>query len=220
MNTSSTVTTFLFTDIEDSSRLWEQDPERMAPALARHDALARSAVDAQQRRRREDDRRRHACRVRRSARRDLRQRSSCSARWRRRRPHGGLQLRVRCGLHAGIVERRDNDFFGTAVNRAARIMSAAHGGQILLSQRWPRSCRRPAAGRRCAARPRRGAAARPRGPGTRLPGHAPALRQELSAAALARGARRTTCRSRSTSFIGRERELAEARRRFSRTPAC
>ena len=46
----------------------------------------------------------------------------------------GIALRVRCGLHAGTVERRDNDYFGSAVNRAARIMSAAHGGQILLSQ--------------------------------------------------------------------------------------
>ena len=47
---------------------------------------------------------------------------------------GGIPLRVRCGLHAGVVERRDNDFFGSPVNRAARIMSAAHGGQVLLSQ--------------------------------------------------------------------------------------
>ena len=34
---------------------------------------------------------------------------------------GGVPLRVRCGLHLGVVEHRDNDFFGTAVNRAARI---------------------------------------------------------------------------------------------------
>ena len=46
----------------------------------------------------------------------------------------GVALRVRCGLHAGIAERRDNDFFGTVVNRAARIMNSAHGGQTLLSQ--------------------------------------------------------------------------------------
>ena len=46
----------------------------------------------------------------------------------------GVSLRVRCGLHAGVVERRDNDYFGSPVNRAARIMSAAHGGQVLLSQ--------------------------------------------------------------------------------------
>jgi predicted ATPase len=47
---------------------------------------------------------------------------------------GHLALRVRCGMNAGVVERRGDDFFGSAVNRAARIMSAAHGGQVLLSQ--------------------------------------------------------------------------------------
>src|SRR5438552_12282605 len=46
----------------------------------------------------------------------------------------GIGLRVRCGLHAGVTERREKDFFGTAVNRAARVMSVAHGGQVLLSQ--------------------------------------------------------------------------------------
>src|SRR4029079_19651381 len=46
----------------------------------------------------------------------------------------GVPLPVRCGLHAGIAERRDNDYYGNVVNRAARIMGAAHGGQALLSQ--------------------------------------------------------------------------------------
>ncbi|HEY0338586.1 MAG TPA: tetratricopeptide repeat protein, partial [Burkholderiales bacterium] len=46
----------------------------------------------------------------------------------------GVALQVRCGMHAGVDERRDNDFFGSGVNRAARIMSVAHGGQVLLSQ--------------------------------------------------------------------------------------
>src|SRR5664279_1077494 len=46
----------------------------------------------------------------------------------------GIALRVRCGLHVGVSERRDNDFFGPAVNRAARIMRVAHGGQVLLSE--------------------------------------------------------------------------------------
>lgn len=46
----------------------------------------------------------------------------------------GVALRVRCGLHVGVDQRRDNDFFGMGVNRAARIMNAAHGGQVLLSQ--------------------------------------------------------------------------------------
>ncbi|HKW80358.1 MAG TPA: tetratricopeptide repeat protein [Casimicrobiaceae bacterium] len=46
----------------------------------------------------------------------------------------GVALAVRCGLHAGVTDRRDGDFFGTAVNRAARIMSVAHGGQTLVSE--------------------------------------------------------------------------------------
>ena len=46
---------------------------------------------------------------------------------------GGIELRVRCGLHAGSDSRRGHDFYGTTVNRAARVMSAAHGGQILVS---------------------------------------------------------------------------------------
>jgi predicted ATPase len=43
-------------------------------------------------------------------------------------------LSVRCGLHLGADQRRDNDFYGPAVNRAARIMSTAHGGQALVSR--------------------------------------------------------------------------------------
>jgi class 3 adenylate cyclase len=42
------VTTFLFTDIEGSTRLWDQEPERMRDALARHDALARAAIETRQ----------------------------------------------------------------------------------------------------------------------------------------------------------------------------
>jgi hypothetical protein len=45
-----------------------------------------------------------------------------------------VPLCVRCGLHAGAVERRDDDYFGGAVNRTARIMGAAHGGQVIVSQ--------------------------------------------------------------------------------------
>ncbi len=46
----------------------------------------------------------------------------------------GITFRVRYGLHLGAVERRNDDLFGSPVNRAARVMKAAHGGQILLSQ--------------------------------------------------------------------------------------
>ena len=45
MHEQSEVRTYLFTDIEGSARMWEEDPERMRPALARHDAIARSAVE-------------------------------------------------------------------------------------------------------------------------------------------------------------------------------
>ena len=128
----SAVTTFLFTDIEGSSRLWEQEPVRMPRALARHDALARGAVE------------RHRGTVVKmigdgmyaafadpldavNAALELQQALGDPA------ATEGLPLRVRCGVHAGTVECRDNDYFGNPVNRAARIMGTAHGGQVLLS---------------------------------------------------------------------------------------
>src|SRR4030095_1695946 len=49
-------------------------------------------------------------------------------------PDDAIRLRVRAGLHVGVENERGNDFYGTSVNRAARIMSAAHGGQILVSE--------------------------------------------------------------------------------------
>ncbi len=125
--------TLLFTDIEGSTRLWEREPERMKPALAAHDALVRQAIEG-----------RHGTVVKMTgdgvhavfddardalaATVDLQQALADPA------ATNGVSLRVRCGLHAGAVERRNNDYFGSPVNRAARIMSAAHGGQVLLSQ--------------------------------------------------------------------------------------
>jgi len=133
MQAPAGVVTFLFTDIEGSTRLWEQQPERMRPALARHDAIARAAVQG------------HRGTVVKtagdgvhatfddpldaiSATLELQQALDDPA------ATGGIALRVRCGVHVGVDERRDNDFFGPAVNRAARIMSVAHGGQVLLSE--------------------------------------------------------------------------------------
>lgn len=133
MQENPAVTTFLFTDIEGSTRLWEEQPERMRLALAQHDVLARRAVEN-----------RGGSVVKTTG--DglhaafgdpldalvavIELQQSLAA------PDAthGVVLRVRCGLHVGVVERRDNDFFGTAVNRAARIMSVAHGGQVLVSQ--------------------------------------------------------------------------------------
>ena len=49
-------------------------------------------------------------------------------------PEGALALKVRCGVHCGESEARDGDFYGPALNRAARVMGAAHGGQTLITQ--------------------------------------------------------------------------------------
>jgi len=133
VQSAANVTTILFTDIEGSSRLWEQDSEKMSRALAAHDALARAAVaenagvvvkmigDGMY-----------------AAFGDPVDALKTTVKLQRAlvelEAQHQLPLRVRCGVHLGIVERRDNDLFGGPVNRAARIMGAAHGGQILVSQ--------------------------------------------------------------------------------------
>ena len=134
MHDRSAVATYLFTDIEGSTRLWETEPDKMRPALARHDAIVRTCV--------EDNRGTvvkmsgdgvhavfadplDAVRATLELQRTLVELEPTTER---------VELRVRCGMHTGVDERRDNDFFGSGVNRAARIMSVAHGGQVLLSQ--------------------------------------------------------------------------------------
>ena len=130
---ASGTVTFLFTDIEGSTRLWEEEPERMRPALARHDAISRAAVESHRgllvkstgdgiHAAFDDPLDALAAAV------HLQQALIDPA------TTNGVPLRLRCGLHAGVVERRDNDYFGSPVNRAARIMSVAHGGQVLVSQ--------------------------------------------------------------------------------------
>ncbi|HTP47869.1 MAG TPA: tetratricopeptide repeat protein [Casimicrobiaceae bacterium] len=133
MQAPARVVTFLFTDIEGSTRLWEEQPARMQPALARHDAIARAAVKQH-----------HGSVVKMSgdglhaAFEDPLDALAATLELQLAlidpEHTAGIALRVRCGLHAGVDERRDNDFFGPSVNRAARIMSAAHGGQVLVSQ--------------------------------------------------------------------------------------
>jgi predicted ATPase/class 3 adenylate cyclase len=126
------VTTFLFTDIEGSTRLWEEDPARMRPALARHDGIVRGAVERRQGRvvKMTGDGLHAAFTDPLDA-----VLASVELQQALAQPGAteGLELRVRCGLHAGVSEGRDGDFYGSVVNRAARIMAAAHGGQILLS---------------------------------------------------------------------------------------
>jgi predicted ATPase/class 3 adenylate cyclase len=127
-----TVTTFLFTDIEGSTRLWEQEPDRMHDALARHDAISRRlVVDHHGEFVKTTGDGVHA--VFADPQDALRAAVALQLALADSGATAGIELRVRCGLHAGVDNRRDNDFYGNAVNRAARIMSAAHGGQILLS---------------------------------------------------------------------------------------
>ena len=133
MDEQSEVRTYLFTDIEGSTRMWEEDPQRMRPALARHDAIARSTVKKH---------RGEVVKMRgdglHASFKDpldaLRATLELQQALADPQATAGVSLNVRCGLHAGADQHRDNDFYGTAVNRAARITSAGHGGQVLLSQ--------------------------------------------------------------------------------------
>lgn len=124
--------TFLFTDIEGSTRLWEQYPDAMKPALARHDKILRKAIEAQSGYvfKTVGD---AFCAAFPSAQAALEatinaQRVLLAEEW-----NGVGPIKVRMGLHTGTAEERDDDYFGPTLNRAARLMSAGHGGQILVS---------------------------------------------------------------------------------------
>ena len=120
----SGVVTFLFTDVEGSTRRWEADADAMRVALAAHDEVLRSAIEA------------HGgwlfkhtgdgvCAAFASP------RSAVDAAVAAQRE---LELPVRMGIATGEAELRDGDYFGAVLNRAARVMAAGHGGQILLAE--------------------------------------------------------------------------------------
>jgi predicted ATPase/class 3 adenylate cyclase len=119
----SGVVTFLFTDIEGSTRRWEADVDAMRAALLKHDEVLRTAIEAH----------------------DgfvfshtgdgvvaafASPRSAVDAAVAAQR---ALELPVRMGIATGEAELRDGDYFGTVLNRAARVMAAGHGGQILVA---------------------------------------------------------------------------------------
>lgn len=124
--------TFLFTDIEGSTERWQSAPTAMATALERHDELLRAAVA---------DRGGHvfatggdgfAVAFERAA--DALDAAVAAQAALAAEPWpADATLRVRMGLHTGEVVERDGDFFGPAVNVAARVMAAGHGGQTLAS---------------------------------------------------------------------------------------
>jgi predicted ATPase/class 3 adenylate cyclase len=124
--------TFLFTDLEGSSQLWERFPNAMTPALARHDAILRTAVEAwdgQVIKTTGDGLMAIFSSVTAAV-----QACITAQRGLREEPWADTgDLRVRMGLHSGEAETRVGDYFGPTVNRAARIMSVGHGSQVLLS---------------------------------------------------------------------------------------
>ncbi len=126
--------TFLFTDIEGSTRLWEREPDAARQALSVHDHLIESAVERSGgllvRPRGEGDSRfavfsGAANAV--SAAGEI-QRLLIAQKWATSDP-----LKVRIGLHSGEADLRMGDYYGSAVNRCARLRGIGHGGQILLS---------------------------------------------------------------------------------------
>ncbi|MBA2449954.1 MAG: adenylate/guanylate cyclase domain-containing protein, partial [Chloroflexi bacterium] len=127
--------TFLLTDVEGSTALWERAPAAMRPALARHDALFEMAV-----------REHGGVHIRPRGEGDSRfavfasapnavgaalaiQRAFAVETWPTPRP-----VRVRIGIHTGEAELRDGDYYGSAVNRCARLRGIGHGGQVLLTE--------------------------------------------------------------------------------------
>lgn len=118
------VVTFLFTDVEGSTRRWEADADAMRGALAAHDKVLRAAIGA------------HGgwlfkhtgdgvCAAFASP------KAAVDAAVAAQRELG---LPVRMGLATGEAELREGDYFGAVLNRAARVMAAGHGGQVLLTE--------------------------------------------------------------------------------------
>src|SRR5438552_8249367 len=125
--------TFLFTDVEGSTRRWEQRPEPTRAAVDRHFALLRDAIDS------------HRGQVFRT------QGDGLGAAFATAPPAlaaalaaqlalqaepwpDGDALRVRMALHTGAAEVQDGDYVGACLNRMGRLLAIGHGGQTLLSE--------------------------------------------------------------------------------------
>jgi len=127
----SGVVTFLFTDIEGSTALWDRYPDTMTDALAEHDRRIRRIVDARSGYVFTTAGDSFAVAFRSPA-------DALSAGFEIQmamlEPAGDLTLQVRAGVHTGTASHRDGDYFGPTVNRGARLAASAHGGQLVVSQ--------------------------------------------------------------------------------------
>jgi predicted ATPase/class 3 adenylate cyclase len=126
--------TFLFTDLENSTPLWEKFPDEMQRVSARHDALLREAIEM------------HGGRIVKTTGDGFHavfespldavaatlsgQQALSAEPW----PAACGEVKVRMGLHTGESQEREGDYYGIEVNKAARIMGLGYGGQILLSE--------------------------------------------------------------------------------------
>ncbi len=124
--------TFLFTDIEGSTRLWEANLAAMGPALALHDRILREAVTTH-----------HGvvfktvgdafCVVFNEAPDAVAAAAAAQHRLASTDWGDSDPLKVRMAIHTGVAELRESDYFGPVLNRVARLLAAGHGGQTLLS---------------------------------------------------------------------------------------
>ena len=133
MSSNPRTATFLFTDLENSTPLWENHPTLMQELSSRHDFLMREAIET------------HRGRVVKTTGDGFHavfdtatdgvaaalagQLAIIGEPW----PAETGLLRVRMGLHTGQSRLREGDYYGPEVNRAARVMGIGHGGQVLVS---------------------------------------------------------------------------------------
>lgn len=124
--------TLLFTDIEGSTQRWEQQRAAMPQALRRHDELLRAALEA------------HGghvfktmgdqfCAVFSHASQAIAAAADAQRALEAEDWSAVNGLAVRMALHSGITDERDGDYFGPTVNRVARLLAIAHGGQVIAS---------------------------------------------------------------------------------------
>jgi predicted ATPase/class 3 adenylate cyclase len=126
--------TFLFTDIEGSTKMWEQHPTAMGAALARHDQIMEAAIreyGGHVVKKRGDGYHAAFGTPQEAVSACIKaQHELCSEEW----GEAPGEIKVRMSLHTAAAKEREGDYYGTQLNRAARLVSAGHGEQVLLSR--------------------------------------------------------------------------------------